>query len=187
SVLLACAGCAIPAVGGDEHGTDVARILIESYGPSQSARYQDARCAPVIGSGDATYFCALELVGLRRGEDGFVVTSVVVRDGKMTSGTGLTQIEPACMGDAACWAIQMASSCIGCDGSPPTLGKVDPPMEYRRNGRPLTSAGCIAGWNIHGGFSPDEVADPRPEMFPTQAVTKPVYTPYLAAASIGYL
>jgi hypothetical protein len=76
------------------------------------------------------------------------------------------------------------TTCTTCSAAP-FIGPLEPAHEMMT--MPRTVDQCIAGWNIHGGFAPVDTADPQVVALPTQAVAKPVYTPYLAPTSMGYL
>jgi len=203
-VALATCGCASSAASGssstaaaDPQPALAARALAVSYGPLTTSaipttRYQDVRCARVKGIPDVDYVCSFEMIGLRRGDDEFGVSTVRRQSGRLVPSGGITQIDATCIADVDCWVQQAQLSCGDACAGPflPRPGTPSSGGPHPRFLPPYTAEQCITGWNIHGGFSPAETADPNSQLAsvsPTAEVTKPVYTPYLAAASIGYL
>jgi len=73
---------------GDAQAAAVAQSLVAGFGASQSVRYQAARCARVHGLGDAGSVCALEEIGLHRGDDEFALTAVPTDNGQPFAGGG---------------------------------------------------------------------------------------------------
>ena len=203
-VALATCGCASSAASGssstaaaDPQPALAARALAVSYGPLTTSaipttRYQDVRCARVKGIPDVDYVCSFEMIGLRRGDDEFGVSTVRRQSGRLVPSGGITQIDATCIADVDCWVQQAQLSCGDACAVPflPRPGTPSSGGPHPRFLPPYTAEQCITGWNIHGGFSPAETADPNSQLAsvsPTAEVTKPVYTPYLAAASIGYV
>ena len=173
---------------GDAEAAAVAQSLVAGFGASQSVRYQDARCARVHGLGDAGYVCALEEIGLHRGDDEFELTAIPIDDGQPFAGGGLTQTTSDCLERPFCWAQQLRPHCLGDCSVRPTVGPPGPAFELRRRPlAPTTVAACMAAWNLHGGFSLEETQPQIPAVLPIREVEKPVYTSYLAPSSMGLI
>ncbi|HEY2869727.1 MAG TPA: hypothetical protein VGJ11_09455 [Gaiellales bacterium] len=193
SGATACAGMQPHHSNAATHASDtqaaaVAQSLVVGFGDSQSVRYEDARCAPVHGLGNAGYVCALEEIGLHGANDGFELTAVPIADGQPFAAAGLTQTTPACLERPACWAQQLRSHCLGDCSAAPRVGLPGPAFERRRRAlAPTTVGACMSAWDLHGGFSPDETQPQLPAVLPVREVEKPVYTSYLAPSSMGLI
>jgi hypothetical protein len=187
-LLLTCLGCGAGGATGphNQAAAKAAQELAASFRPELSTRYQDVRCASIRGIPHMDFVCALELIGLQRGPDEFAVTTARISNGTLTGSGGLAQVAATCMEAVRCWANEAIAVCgPECPGRVPRVGTASPALPRRAT--PLTPANCIKGWNIHGRFTKAETADTRPTMLASQEVTKPIYTPYLAAASIGFI
>jgi hypothetical protein len=189
-LLLTCLGCGGGGGGAagphNQAAAKAAHELAASFRPELSTRYQDVRCASIRGIPNMDFVCALELIGLQRGPDEFAVTTARISDGTLIGSGGLAQVAATCMEAVRCWANEAIAACgPECAGRVPRVGTAGPALPRRAT--PLTPANCIKGWNIHGQFTAAETADTRPALLASQEVTKPVYTPYLAAASIGFV
>jgi hypothetical protein len=185
-LLLTCLGCGGGVATGphNQAAAKAAQELAASFRPELSTRYQNVRCASIRGIPHMDFVCALELIGLQRGPDEFAVTTARISNGTLTGSGGLAQVAATCMEAVRCWANEAIAVCgPECAGRVPRVGTASPALPRRAT--PLTPANCIKGWNIHGRFTEAETADTRPTMLASQEVTKPIYTPYLAAASIG--
>jgi hypothetical protein len=183
-VLAASAGCG----SGEEPkaGSDAAREMERKlFGDSPPRyRYSHPRCVE-IGS-PFTFVCTVQRIGLGSSPDddpllatGYTPSTQV----EAGMGTGMKPIPVECATDVRCWVIEL---CRGSPCSPdpylavfPHLGPNAPPAQ-------LTPEACVDAWNVHGGFSPEELAREEPSR-PDEEATRPLYTPHLAAATLGFV
>ena len=181
--LAAFAGCGSDegSQARSEAARDAERKL---FADNSHGRYSHPQCVEV--GAPWTFVCTVQEIGLgRSGRDGPLMAIGYTPAEQLEAGvaTGLMPISVDCATDVRCWVQELcrASSCTvnPADTSFPDLGPNAPP-------EPITPEVCIDAWNVHGGFSADELggdSPPRPE----SEVERPVYTPHLAATTLGFI
>jgi hypothetical protein len=109
-----------------------------------------------------------------------------VEDGQLRSGSGTVQLDVACAKEVRCWTDTLCDLTPDCpSGFEGHFGEPATPPARAATPRPTVSR-CIAAWDAHGGFSPAEVAQETP-LQASMEVPRPVYTPHLSGASLGFI
>jgi hypothetical protein len=149
-------------------------------------RYTHVRCVKA-SAGDWTDVCTFQGVAFREGTDQpLVVTGYRIEDGQLRSGSGTVPLDVACAEEVRCWTSALCAATRDCpSGLDGYFGEPVTPPARAVTPRPTVSR-CIASWNAHGGFSPAETAQATPPMA-SMEVARPVYTPHLSAASLGFI
>jgi hypothetical protein len=173
------AGSTQPA-GPGEPSPEAEQFLRESLGDSTGVRHTHLRCFRVEGAW--TDACTFQRISFRTGsDDPLLVMGLRFEDQRVVVGTGTAPLDIACADDLPCWVstlCQVSDQCTsGYDAE-----ETGPPLHT-----PIpTSERCLGAWNAHGGFSQDEVAQEQ-AMHASLALGRPVYTPHLAGASLGFI
>jgi hypothetical protein len=189
---IAAAAVFVTACGAGEETSHPARdgeaeqALVTSLSSSTSMRYTHVRCV-TASAGEWTDVCTFQTVALREGADQpLVVTGYRVEDGQLRSGSGTVPLNVACAEEVRCWTDTLCNVAPECpSGLEGFFGEPVTPPARAATPRPTVSR-CIAAWNAHGGFSPAEIAQTQPPL-PSMEVTRPVYSPHLSGASLGFL
>jgi hypothetical protein len=166
-----------------QRNADMEQRLLESMGPSTDLRYTHVRCFDVRGHWRVA--CTFQRISPRQGQDDpLLVLGYRYEGDRMVSATGTAPLDIACADDLRCWVRTLCFVTGQCEGTGlfPADGAGAPPL---RTPTP-TPARCVSAWNVHGGFSPAEVAQENP-LHVSMAVARPVYTPHLAGASFGFI
>jgi hypothetical protein len=171
--------------GPSEH--DAEQAILDTY-DSTYGRRDHAECVRVDDSLPWKLACTFQQIGLHGIDDTPLQVMAVddVRAGHPTGGRGGVSLLPIrCAGRVRCWVRQLCRVNPGC----PPLGEVSFPTLGRNAApRPLTAKACVHAWNVHGGFTPEEASIERPAI-PSPVFTgrRPIYTPHLAAAALGFI
>ena len=164
----------------------VERTLAASLKGSHGTRYTHVHCVKA-SAGDWTHVCTFQAVspGLT-GDQPLVVLGYRVEGGELRSGSGTVPLDVACAEEVRCWTSTLCAATRGCpSGLDEYFGAPVTPPARAVTPRP-TASRCIASWNAHGGFSPAEIAEEAPPIA-SMEVARPVYTPHLSGASLGFI
>jgi hypothetical protein len=182
--VLALAGCRSDEAPspGSKAARDAERTLFDDS--SSHVRNSHPRCVEV--GAPWAFVCTVQRIGFGRSHDEPLAAIGYTPAKQLEAGmaTGLTPIPVDCATDVRCWVYELCRASSGCTGSPvetsyPDLGTNAPP-------EPITPEVCVDAWNVHGGFSAEELAREAPSR-PDDEVTRPLYTPHLAAPTLGFL
>ena len=166
--------------------SEVEQRLATSLKGSQGSRYTHVRCVKA-SAGDWTHLCTFQVVspGLA-GDQPLVVLGYRVEGGQLRSGSGTAPLDVACAEEVRCWTSTLCAATRDCpSGFDGYFGEPATPPARAVTPRPTVSR-CIASWNAHGGFSPAEIAQATPPIA-SMEVARPVYTPHLSGASLGFI
>jgi hypothetical protein len=148
--------------------------------------YSNPRCVEIDASLPWTFACTVQQIGLNGLPDEPLLAIGVdsVGDGRAGSTSGVVPLPAGCATDVRCWVEHLCHSYRGCAANPqfmrfPDLGPNVPP-------RRIDPEVCLDAWNVHGGFTPDQLAVRQPSR-PDEEVERPVYAPHLAAATMGFI
>jgi hypothetical protein len=165
----------------------LASSLTGSHGiRSHGIRYTHVRCVKA-SAGDWTHLCTFQVVspGLA-GDQPLLVLGYRVEGGQLRSGSGTVPLDVACAEELRCWTSTLCAATRDCpSGFERYFGEPVTPPARAVTPRPTVSR-CIASWNAHGGFSPAETAQATPPIA-SMEVARPVYTPHLSGASLGFI
>lgn len=182
--LAAFAGCA--SFGERQAGSKAARDLEQRLFANDSPhrRYSHARCVEI--GAPWTFVCTVQEIGLGRSSRDYPLKAIGYTASTQTGAgmaTGLAPIPVDCANDVRCWAMELCrfSRCVTDPMLVPfvDLGPNAPPAQ-------ITPEVCVDAWNVHGGFSPDELGLAQPSQ-PDGEVDRPLYTPHLAATTLGFI
>jgi hypothetical protein len=181
--LATMVGCA--SFGERQAGSETARDLEERLFANDSPhrRYSHPRCVEI--GAPWTFVCTVQTIGLERSsQDGPLMAIGYTAAAQLEAGsaTGLEPIPVECATDVRCWVEQLCRlprCATDASMSFPDLGTNAPP-------EPITPEVCVDAWNIHGGFSVEELPTEEPSR-PDDEVARPLYTPHLAATSLGFI
>src|SRR5919108_1830078 len=179
------AGCgAAPSVAAGARDVDAEQFLLSTLAGSTGVRYTHLRCFRVRGPwSDA---CTFQAVSPRQGQDDpLLVLAMRIEDGRPVSSTGTAPLDIACANYRRCWVRTLSAATRECALGAGAFGTDPNDLVRLRTPRP-TPARCVSAWNAHGGFSPAEVAQETP-LLASDAVARPVYTPHLSGASLGFI
>jgi hypothetical protein len=189
ALLLLAAGAFIiwQRVGGSPE-REAERAVAREFDDSSDVRRQNIRCVALEDALPWEFACTFQEIRLNGLEDRpLALTGVDVRGGHLAGGTGVTTLALHCASKVRCWVRRLCQAvqtveCPKLNGMDfPTLGPNAPP-------RPLTAEACVGAWNAHGGFaSTDPTFESSATPPPGFAGPRPVYTPRLAAASLGFI
>jgi hypothetical protein len=166
--------------------SEAEQALLTSLRGSVGTRYTHVRCVKV-SAGEWTDLCTFQVVSLRQTNDQpLLVMGYRVEGGQLRLGSGTVPLDVACAEEVRCWTRTLCAATQGCpSGLEGFFGEpMTPPA--RAATPPPTISRCIAAWNAHGGFSPAEIAQ-EPPPIASMEVARPVYSPHLAGASLGFI
>jgi hypothetical protein len=165
--------------GDGPHSVRAEQFLQDTMG-SAHFRETNLRCFPV--EGPWTDACTFQRISLVAGsDDPLLVMGLRFEGVGAVAGTGTAPLDIACADDLPCWVrtlcrvTDQCTSGYDAEESGPLL-QTPTPTEER----------CLSAWNAHGGFSQDELAQEEP-MHASLAMGRPVYSPHLAGASLGFI
>jgi hypothetical protein len=186
-VMTACGGK--PRANGKQRGGDVEHVLLATLQTSTEVRLTHVRCA-AVETQPWTHACTFQRVSPRVGhDDPLLVIGFSYEGGKALRSSGTAPLDIRCAKDVECWTRTLCAVTGECPVADSGFGLGDtagPPLEPPSPTPPPTIPRCVAAWNAHGGFSPAEVAQETPAE-PFMEVARPVYTPHLSGASLGFL
>jgi hypothetical protein len=181
------AGCgaaptANPALG--QRSSEAERLLRQNFGESTRVRHTHLRC--FRAEGPWTDACTFQRISPGEGrDDPLLVIGFRFEGDRPISGTGTAPLDIACANDLRCWVRTLCVATGQCSAGDGTFGLDEASVSPLRTPTP-TPARCVAAWNAHGGFTSAEVAQETP-LHASFAVARPVYTPHLAGASLGFI
>lgn len=147
-------------------------------------RYSHPRCVELDPALPWAFACTLQVIGLNGLGDEPLQAIGVSRPGDGGVGSGVLPVSVACASDVRCWVERL---CASSGGRCPSLLELEfPELGPNAPPRPLTSQVCVDAWNVHGGFTRDELVGREPRD-PSEEVARPAYTPHLAGAAFGFI
>jgi hypothetical protein len=166
--------------------SEAEQALLRSLTGSTSMRYTHVRCVKA-SAGQWTDLCTFQAVALGQGTDQpLLVLGYRVVGGQLRSGSGTAPLDVACAEEVRCWTSTLCAATQDCpSGLDEYFGEPVTPPARAVTPRP-TIPRCIASWNAHGGFSPAEIAQAPPPIA-SMELARPVYTPHLSGASLGFI
>jgi hypothetical protein len=187
AIIVAAAGTGIGCGGDRSEGpadgsrsVRAERYLHETMDGSTHFRETHLRCFRVEGPWtDACTFQRISLVAVD--DDPLLVMGLRFEGDWPVGGTGTAPLDIACADDLPCWVrtlcrvTDQCTSGYDAEDTGPLLHTPTPTPER-----------CLSAWNAHGGFSPDDVALAVP-VHASLALGRPVYSPHLAGASLGFI
>jgi hypothetical protein len=182
-VLAVSAGCSVvdDSQAGSEAAREAERTLFDDS--RSHVRYSHPQCVEI--GAPWTFVCTVQTIGLGRGStDGPLMATAYTPSTQVEAGsaTGLKPIPVDCATDVRCWVEEICSdpSCTpDLTQAFPDLGPNEPPQA-------ITPEVCVEAWNIHGGFSAEELGVEAPSR-PDDEADRPLYTPHLAATTLGVI
>jgi hypothetical protein len=191
SIATAVAAAGLVAFGGcgsdeapnlsSKAARDVERTLFDDS--SLHVRYSHPRCVEVAAPW--TFVCTVQRIGLDRADEPLMAIGYTpAKQVEAGSATGLKPIPVACASDVRCWVEELCHGSGACTVDPAQMGFPD--LGANAAPEPITSEVCVDAWNVHGGFSQEQLAGQEPSR-PDREVERPLYTPHLAATTLGFI